>query len=60
MQWLETSDIRTKLAGVFLYMNNGQPIGVSNIAVLFKLLHPERSEVDVPLANETYELLILF
>lgn len=53
MQWLENSDLRTKLAAVFLYLNNGGPIGASNLATVFKFLFPDRSEVSVASRHRT-------
>ena len=45
MQWLDSSDVRTKLAAIFLYLNNGKDINVGMISSLLKHAYPETKEV---------------
>ena len=58
MQWLETSDVKTKLAAVFLYLNNGGPISAANMSVLLKFVYPQCNEVCRRLFNELISILL--
>jgi hypothetical protein len=47
MQWLDGASVQEKLAGVFLYLNNGGPISAVMIGKLLKHVYPETKDVRI-------------
>jgi hypothetical protein len=45
MQWLDAANIDQKLAALFLYLNNGEPITAPMISKLLKHVYPETKNV---------------
>lgn len=45
MQWLDAANTETKLAAVFLYLNNGAPITSLMISRLLAHVYPETRDV---------------
>jgi hypothetical protein len=45
MQWLDGANIQNKLAAIFFYLNNGEPITVPIISRLLKYIYPKTRDV---------------
>lgn len=45
IQWMDTANVRTKLAAIYYYINNGKPITAPMIASLLKFVYPETNPV---------------
>jgi hypothetical protein len=45
MQWLDGANTERKLAAIFYYLNNGDPITANMISKLLKHVYPETKDV---------------